>query len=595
MKASDYIAEFLAKEGVKHVFGVTGGMIIHIFDSIAKRKDIGYICTEHEQAAAIAADGYSRITNNLGVAITTSGPGATNLLTGTGCSYYDSIPVLNITGQVATSRLKRDKGVRQFGFQESPIQEIFSPITKYSAFVEDANQLKYELEKAVYIAKSGRPGPVLLDIPDDIQRAEINPELMPSFILERNCVDYDGIREKIKQCIPLIEKSKRPMILLGAGVKLGKSEEEAINFVRQLNFPVGLTWATKDMFLYNDKLYAGEFGVASQRYGNFAVQNSDLIIAIGTRMDQHHTGTPQNTFAREAKKIMLDVDNSELEKFKGTGLEWDVLINADVKDFFMLMNEKIDSIKTGDISAWLKKIEEFKKKYPSCPEKYLQEKDVNPYVFSEELSRQTLEGDIIVADTGSNLAQIMGGYKFRKKQKLFSDFNHTTMGYSLPASIGACFANDKRQIICISGDGGIQMNIQELATIKYHNLPIKIFVFNNSGYGMIQQTQDDWLNSKYEASTINSGVAIPDFYKIGKAYGLKVKRIKNNNELKNSLEEIMKYNGPVLCDVMLSPNQRILPFLKVGRPIEDPKPLLPRDEFLNNMIVKPTEQSLKEG
>ncbi|MCX6746799.1 MAG: thiamine pyrophosphate-binding protein [Candidatus Pacearchaeota archaeon] len=591
MKASDYIAEFLVNLGVKHIFGITGGAIVHTFDSIGKRKDIEYICTQHEQAAAMAADGYSRITKNIGVTVTTSGPGATNLLTGTCCSYYDSIPILNITGQVATNRLRGDKGVRQIGFQETPISKIYKPVTKYSVLVDNPKMLRYELEKAAHIAKSGRPGPVLVDIPDDIQRADINPDRLPSYIPEKISVDYAKIKEQAMQCVELINNSERPIIVLGAGVKLSGCEEEAMKFVRNLKIPVALTWATRDLFLEDNELNAGGFGITSQRYGNFAIQNSDLVLALGTRMDTHHTGTPLNMFAREAKKVILDIDNTELEKFRGSELKWDVSINADVKDFFMALQD-VRNVKEKNLSGWLDRIKEWKDKYP--PYKESAKTDyVDSYAFLEVLSKESLEGDIIITDAGGNLAQTMGGYRFRKKQTLFSAFNHSPMGNSLPESIGACFANDKRPVVCIIGDGGIQMNIQELATIKYHNLPIKIFVFNNKGYGMIQQTQDDWLNSRYEASDMENGIPVPDFVKIGNAYGLKTERIKNNKQLASKLKNALRYDGPVLCDVNISPDQRTVPMLKVGRPIEDAKPLLSREEFLENMIVKPAEQSLK--
>jgi len=590
MKVSDYIAKFLAKEGINEVFGVTGGAIIHTFDSIGKRKDIKYICTQHEQAAAMAADGYSRVSKNIGVTIVTSGPGATNILTGICCSYYDSIPVLNITGQVSTSRLRKNEKIRQIGFQETPIVEMCKPITKYAVRITDASKIRYELEKAIYIAKTERPGPVLLDIPDDIQRAEINPEECSSYIPEKSEIAYNKLKSKIEECKILIENAKRPIIILGAGIKLGKCENEAINFIKRLKFPVNLTWATKDMLLRDDELNAGVFGVASSRCGNFAVQNSDLILAIGTRMDQHHTGTPSNTFSRESKKILVDIDINEIKKFEDLSLKWDIAINSNAKDFFDFMNYEFN---TKDISKWINQIKKWKKDY-SCYKNISSGKDwINPYLFSERLSKETSEREIIVVDTGATLTEIMNGYEIYKKQRIFSDLNHTSMGYALPASIGACFANDKKQVICIIGDGGFQMNIQELATIKYHKLPIKIFIFDNGGYGMIKQTQDDWLNSNYEASSIEKGIAIPNFVEIGRAYELRSEEIKNEEDLKK-LKEILEYNGPVLCNVKISPDQRISPMLKVGRPIEDQKPLLPREEFLKQMIVKPLENSLKE-
>lgn len=587
MKASDYIAEFLVEQGIKYVFGTTGGAIIHTFDSIGKRKDIEYICPQHEQAAAMAADGYSRITKNMGVAIATSGPGATNLLTGTCSSYYDSIPILNITGQVPTKKFRKNKLIRQVGFQETPITEIFHPITKYSVLVKDKEKLRYELEKAVYIAKTGRPGPVLVDIPDDIQRGEINPETIQKFIPKPQKKNYKSLEEKVEECLRLMREAERPIIVLGAGVKLGDSEKEAIEFIRKSNFPANLTWATIDMMEYDDKLNAGGFGVTSQRYGNFAIQNSDLVIGLGTRIDFHHTGTPKNMFAREAKKIFLDIDEYELKKhYKDLGL--DLAINADVKDFFEIINKKLGGVNKKDISPWLNKIKEWKNKYPPYQKEDFKEKNfVNPYVFLEELSKKSKEGDVIIPDTGNNLAQTMGGYRIRKKQTIFSSFNNCPMGYSLPASIGACFAKDKKSINCITGDGGLQMNIQELATINYHKLPIKLFIFNNQGYGMIKQTQDDWLNSKYEASCKEKGVATPNFLEVGKAYGIKSESIRNHEDLIKKLPSILESPEAILCNLNLNPCQKTIPVLQVGNPIEDSKPLLPRKEFLENMIIKP--------
>ncbi len=590
MKLSDYIAEFLVKQNIKHIFGITGGAIVHIFDSIGKRNDINYICPQHEQTVAMAADAYSRITKKIGVGIVTSGPGATNLLTGVGCSYYDSIPVLFITGQVSRHRLRKDKKVRQLGFQETDVIDIFKPITKYAVLIEDPKKIKYELEKAIHIAKSGRPGPVLLDIPDDVQREEINPEELESYIPEH--LEKKDISNEINECIKLIEKSKRPIVILGAGVKLGKAEEKAMDFIKKLKFPVALTWATRDMLLQDDILNAGGFGITSQRYGNFAIQNSDLVIGIGTRLDTHHTGTPVNMFAREAKKIIIDIDESELDKFQDQ-IDFDVLINADVNDFFDKIKSPLEEIETQNILDWIFKINNWKKTYPSYNSSYPDNQKIDAYAFLEELSKKSSEGDIIITDAGGNLAQTMGGYEFRKKQTLFSAFNHSPMGYSFPASIGACFANNKKPIICIIGDGGLQMNIQELATMAHHKLPIKLFIFNNKGYGMIQQTQEDWLNSKYEASCCNKGIANPDFVEIGKAYGLKSERISNHRELKEKLPEILNSSEPVLCELEINPNQRVVPMLKVGRPIEDAKPLLPREEFLENMIIKPLDICLK--
>lgn len=595
MKLSDYIIEFLAKEGVKHIFGITGGAVLHLFDSIGKNKKISYICPQHEQAAAMAADAYSRISKNLGVAIATSGPGATNLITGVACSYFDSIPTIFITGQVSTFRLKENSPVRQIGFQETDIVKMFSPITKYSVLIKDKKMIRYELEKAVWIARNNRPGPVLLDIPDNIQREEINPEELISFTPSPKIINSIKIEKQVEECLKLIQKSKRPIVILGAGVKLGYAQEKTKKIIEQLKIPFVLTWATLDLFLYNHPLNAGGFGITSPRCGNFTVQNSDLILALGTRLDTHHTGTPINTFAREAKKIVVDIDLEELEKFDKYGMKVELMINEDINDFITFFSKKIKEITLPDFTTWIKKIEEWKKKYSFNLEELSKETEgIDSYVFLDFLSKKTEEGDIIITDAGGNLTQTFSGYQFRKNQTLFSAFNNSPMGYSLPASIGVCFANDKKKVICIIGDGGLQMNIQELATIAKHKLPIIIIVFNNKGYGMIKQSQDDWLNSNYEASSIEKGIAVPNFVKIADSYGLLTEKISNHQEIEEKLSRVLNTTEGILCEINISEKQQTIPMLKFGRPLEDSNPLLKRDEFLKNMIVKPLKQSLLE-
>ncbi|OGW83537.1 MAG: hypothetical protein A2987_03990 [Omnitrophica bacterium RIFCSPLOWO2_01_FULL_45_10] len=588
MKLSDYVAEFLVKQDVKHVFGITGGAIVHLFDSIANNKGLTYVCPQHEQTAAMAADAYSRVTGNLGVAVATSGPGATNLITGVACAHFDSIPTLFITGQVATFRLKRDSNVRQIGFQEIETVNMFKPITKYAVLVDEPNRIRFELEKAVSIAKSGRGGSCLIDIPDDIQRAQIDPEKLESFIPHKEKKDFKRLREQIEVCLTLISRAERPVVILGSGVKLGRAQEKARQFIEKLKFPVALTWATLDMFTHDYYLNAGGFGITSPRYGNFTIQNSDLIIALGTRLDTHATGSPLAAFAREAKKIILDIDESELLKFGKYGMKDALLINEDINDFLDIMNKDRGKIKTGDISRWIGRIKDWKRRYPICPRAYYDKEDsIDSYCFMDALSQETSKGDYIITDAGGTLTQTMQGYRMRREQTLFTAFNYSPMGYSLPASIGASFATNKNRVICIIGDGGIQMNIQELATIEKHHLPIKIFVINNQGYGMIKQTQDDWLDSRYEASSMEKGIAVPDFVKIAKAYGIDAEKISNHSEMNRVTRRVLNREGPLLCDVHVSENQRVVPMLKFGRPIEDASPLLERKEFLENMIIKP--------
>ena len=584
----------MAAQGIRHVFVVTGGAAAHLIDSVAKNPDIDYICTQHEQAAAMAADAYSRVTANIGAAIATSGPGATNLITGACCAYYDSIPVIYITGQVATFRSRKGTGVRQLGFQEADIVDIFKPFTKYAVLVDDPRKIRYELEKATYIARSGRPGPVLIDVPDNLQREDIDPIALEPFVPPQERETHGRLAERVAKCIPMLEKAQRPVVILGWGIRLARAEEEARELVDKLGFPVLPTWATMDILPSDHPLVAGSFGLHGTRYGNFTVQNADLVLSIGCRLDTHLTGSPVTTFAREAIKIIVDIDSSELDKFNESGMNVDVAIYADAKDFLDTINNKIDGIVTQDTVEWKKRIAGWKNKYPICPPDYYQEEGVNPYVFVKILSRESSQGDVIFVDTGCGVAWMLQAFDFKEGQRLFSAFNNTPMGYSLPASIGASFALGRQPVTCITGDGGLQMNIQELATIIRHNLPIKIFLLNNHGYSMIRQTQDQWLDSKYEASTVEGGLAFPDFVKVAEAYGYKTVTINSNRELQKCVQEVLNSIGPVFCNVVISPEHRVTPQVKFGRPIEDAEPLLSREEFMGNMIIRPLDVSLEQ-
>lgn len=593
MKLSDYVACFLAAQGIGHVFVITGGAAAHLIDSIAKNPNIDYICTQHEQAAAMAADAYSRVTENLGAAIATSGPGATNLITGACCAYYDSIPVIYITGQVATFRLSKGTGIRQLGFQEADTVNIFRPLTKYAVLVDDPQRIRYELEKASHLARSGRPGPVLVDLPDNVQRIDIEPDELEPFVPVPQNKDPGRLEEQVETCIKLLENAKRPVIILGWGIRLSRAGEEAREFVNKTGFPVLPTWAMMDILPSNHPLIVGSFGLHGTRYGNFAVQNADLVLSIGSRLDTHLTGSPITTFAREAKKIIVDVDINELNKYQKFSMEVDVLIHSDVKDFLQVINSKIDGVTKQDTSEWQKRIEEWKARYPICPPAYYQQKEVNPYVFVKTLAKESSTGDVIFVDTGCGVAWMMQGFEFKKNQRLFSAFNNTPMGYSLPASIGACIALGKKPVTCVTGDGGLQINIQELATIIKFDLPIKIFLINNKGFSMIKQTQDQWFDSRYVASNTENDLAFPDFVKVAEAYGYKTVTIASNRELHRRIREVLDSRGPVFCNVEIGPEHRVIPQVKFGRPIEDAEPLLDRKEFLENMIVKPVEASLK--
>lgn len=595
MKLSDYVAAFLARQGVTHVFAISGGACLHLIDSIAKAEGIEYVCPHHEQAGAMAADAYARTTGRLGAAISTSGPGATNMITGICCAFYDSVPVIYITGQVATFRLKRDTGVRQLGFQETDIVEMCRPITKYAVQLTDPSRVRHELEKAVHIATSGRPGPVLIDIPDNLQREDVDVDGMTGFTAPPTVAAESDLRDVARRTLELLRKSSRPILIYGWGIRLARGDAAATAFLERSRLPVVPTWGAVDLVPSHAPNYVGTFGLHGTRYGNFAVQNSDCIVAIGTRLDTHETGTPLSSFGREARKVVVDIDPAELAKFPGFGLTIDLPVEADARRFLEALLRELDGTELPDISAWRERIRQWREQFSICPPANYSRDCVDPYVFVKTLSG-VLKADATVAiDTGCAVAWFMQAFESKPGQRVFSALNNTPMGYALPAAIGASFALGGKPVVCLIGDGGLMMNIQELATIMHHRLPVKVIVLNNHGYSMIQQTQDQWLGSRYHASSEVGGLSFPDFVTIAQAHRMAAARVERNAGLAAAIERAVAHPGPFLCDVALDPAERVIPQVTFGRPIEDAGPLLTRDVFLRNMLVKPTDASREGG
>ena len=443
MKLSDYVADFISHQ-TRHVFVGNGGCVVHILDSMDKHRGLKIIPCENEQGAAIAAEAYTRVSGKLGTAIATSGPGMINLLQGIACAYYDSIPSLFISGASPTSQLRGERKVRQLGFQEMDVVGITTPLTKYAVLVTDPKKIRYELEKLVYLAREGRPGPVMLDLPDDLQRAEIEPNELETFTPPADRLPVDP--EVIVETLRLIKVAKKPVVIVGGGVKLAQAQELCRRFLDRSGLPFATTWTTIDLFLDDEPGLVGNFGISANRAGNFVVQNADLILSLGSRLDTHQTGSRAALFAPKAKKIMVDIDRDELQK--NNGMPVDVSIQCDLKDFLTAMNKA--KIETASLAAWRDRIIKWRQRYPICPrENYKQNKKINPYVFINELSRKSKSGDIVITDAGATLTWTMQGYKIRHRQQLFSAFNHSPMGYALPASIGAQFAAPAKRVICI--------------------------------------------------------------------------------------------------------------------------------------------------
>ena len=577
MKLSDYIAEFLSKI-TDSVFVGQGGNIIHVLDSLGKRKDIEVIPSQNEQGASIAADAYSRLTNKIGVTAATSGPGMLNLMQGMACSFFDSIPTFHFSGAVVTGQLRKNKKIRQIGFQEMEVVDLVKPITKYAVLLKDKDKIRYELEKMFYLAHEGRPGPVLMDLPDDLQRAEIDPKKLISFNppkFKSKKINFD------KKLISLISNAKRPLIILGHGINLSNTKKDVEKFIKNTGIPFAPSWGTIDLFPYKNKLNAGTFGVAATRYGNFAVQNCDLLISLGCRLNTQITGSNIKSFAPNAKKIVVDIDENEFKK--NNGLKIDLKINLDLKIF---LKRAISLIKRKkNYGPWIKKFKEWKKKYPVIKSEYFsQANNNNAYVFMKKLSDKTGKNDILIPDASANLIWAMQSFQ-TKGQRVFTALNHSPMGYSMPATIGAHLADKSKNIICTIGDGSMQMNIQELATVAHFKFPVKIFVINNNGYGLIKQTQDTWLDSRRVGVDESSGLAMPDLQKIAKAYKIETIEINNHNELDEKVEYVLRSKEPILCDVKISENQKVIPKLEFGRAIHDLSPRLSEEELQSNMIL----------
>ena len=587
MNVADYILKFLISKNVNNVFLITGGAISFVVDAFSRNKKIKYTCVAHEQAAAMMADAYSRVDKGFGATMVTSGPGAQNLITGIACSWFDSVPVIHISGQVNSFELsstnKTTKKVRQVGFQETDIVSIVKPITKFAYQLKKPNEIKYILEKAFYLSNQGRPGPVLIDIPMDFQRVKINPNKIKSFKAPKKKINHQ-IVSNVYRVKALLNKSKRPILILGGGVRMSKSVNQLEKFLKNIDLPIVTTWSGLDTMDYRDKKYIGCIGVYGSRAANFAVQNSDLVLNFGSRLDTRITGGKPETFARLAKVVSIDIDRHELNKKRG--LHVYLKINEDLNKFLSTFNLKLKEFKFSASSSWKNICQQWKSMYPNVQSSYFkQKKYVNPYCFIDRLSKKLNKRDIIVTDDGGHLTWTIQAFKVKKGQRVFSAFGNSPMGYAFPAALGASFANKKKRIICIDGDGSIQINIQELQTMVANNLPIKLFIINNDGYGIIKQFQELYLNKRYEASISSKGVTNPNFKKISNAYGINYSEIKNNKQIDKILNKILNSKKPEFVNVIIDPNQKIIPKLQFGKPIEDLSPLLPRLEFKKNMII----------
>jgi acetolactate synthase-1/2/3 large subunit len=596
MKLSDYVATFVRDQGVKHVFMVAGGGAMHLNDSFGHCPGLEFISSMHEQAAAMATETYAKVTENLGAALVTTGPGGTNTVTGVAGAWLDSTPCLFISGQVKRTDRIGNSGVRQLGIQEVDIASIVHPITKYAVTVMEPEQIRYHLEKAVYLARSGRPGPVWIDIPIDVQASPVEETTLQGF--DPQPVDKNAeLNIKVAEIMALLQQAERPVLLIGNGVRLAGGKHELNQLLTRLNIPVLTTWLALDMLPESHPRFVGRPGTIAPRGANFAMQNADLLISIGARLDIAITGYDRMAFARGAKKVMVDVDKYELRKLHPI---IDIPIQADARDFLGEFNHQLDATLPLDFSQWMQRCKKWYEAYPVVLPEYRDQTDfVNTYVLSEVVSEVSGEGDMIVpGSSGAGIEIFLLAYKAKPGQRVLQTSALGAMGYGLPAAIGACIASSLKRTIAVDGDGGFQLNIQELEVVKRLNLPIKFFILNNNGYASIRTSQSRYFG-RLSGADQTSGFTVPDIRKVASAYGLATCLIANPHKLDEQVREVLDMPGPVLCEVMISPEEPRAPSLSsrvtksgkmISKPLEDLWPFLSRQEFLSNMIIPPIEE-----
>ena len=584
-KVSNYFALFLREQGIDKVFIVTGGASIHLLHSLEETAGIDPIPVHHEQAAGMAADGYARAKMSIGAAISTSGPGATNLLTSIAGAWFDSIPTLFITGQVATYRMKGDLEIRQLGFQETDIVQMARPITKSAVQITAVSEIEKVLHDSVELALSGRPGPVLIDIPDDIQRS-VGEFSIPKRITKQLSRIPGNSRtfelEKIKE---LLKQSSRPIIIFGAGANTAITRQFSKEIANTLGIPILVTWRAKDLIAGDSEFLIGTFGSHGTRWGNFAIQNSDLVLAVGTRLSTRETGGDLNTWARQAKLVHIDIEKAESRKLSVLGKSPELSIHADLDDFLPQLVEYIGSnFLTSNWKVWMDWIRQRKMRYAYTSSS--KDSAITGYDFYRSLQSALATNEQIYVDTGCTVAWAMQCLEISKSIRIHHDCNNTAMGWALPAAIGGSLASQDRPTTCISGDGSLMMNLQELSTVKSINKNLRVIVLNNLGYGMVRQTEDQWMQGKHIGTDSRSGdLLFPDFVKLARAFGLRARRVQNLAELSEALQTMYESQEINFLEVVIDPDSKVVPQTRFGYPLEDSEPALSREELLENMII----------
>lgn len=574
------------------MFMLPGGGAMHLNDSLGKSSKIQYVCCLHEQACAIAAEAYARVNNEIGLLMVTTGPGGTNALTGVAGAYLESTPMIVISGQVKRLDMINHQGVRQQGMQELDIISVAEPITKYAVLVDEPQMIRYHMEKALYEATHGRKGPVWLDIPLDVQAAMIDEEQLIGYTKDF-VIPNTYLEKQVLKIIALINQSERPVLLAGNGIRLSDGIDIFERLKEELGIPVLTTWNGIDLLDENDPLYFGRPGGLGHRYANFIQQNSDFFLSIGARLNLLQTGFNFDGFAREAVKVMVDIDSAELHKIN---VRPDLAVCADAKEFMELMMKHKDKLIKKNRDEWFAYGHRLKKKYPIVKTEYWEQKElVNTYCLLETISDNLTADDVFVSGSSGSCIDIsMQTFKVKKGQRVFSTKGLASMGYGLPSAIGACLASGGKRTVGVNGDGGFVMNIQELETLRRLNLPIKIFVLCNRGYGAIKTTQTNIFNGHLVACNENSNLSLPPIAKVAEAYGLHTVIIRSNAELEEKVKHALAYDGPVIIEVM-TPIELVAFPKQVSykrsdgqmesKPLEYMNPPLNEEEMKENMLV----------
>ena len=600
MRVADFVFEFIAQQKIKHVFFLPGGGAMHLNDGLLRQRSIAPVSMLHEQGASIAAEGYARTSGKFGVCLVTSGPGSTNAMTGLAGAWFESTPVMFISGQVKRADLRRGSGVRQLGSQELEIVPVVSSLTKYAVCLTEPLLVRRELEKALHLMQEGRPGPVWIDIPLDVQATDIDPDDLISFDpaeLSPTRMSDLANGEILTKLVHLLRQARRPVLLVGNGVHCARAERELRELIDRLNIPTLTTWIAADLLEYSHPLCFGRPGTAAPRGANFTIQNADFLLAIGCRMDFAITGFNRAQFCRGATIAVVDIDPAELKKL---GDLPDLAIVGDAKVFIKSLLEKLGNDDDLAYPEWVKQCTEWKEKYPVVlPEYRAQKGFANTYVFTETLCEELSENDLIIpGSSGASIDTFWLSAKLKKGQRTVATGGLGAMGYGLPAAIGGCLGGDRRRTISVDGDGGFVMNIQELEVVRRLNLPIKFFVLNNNGYASIRAMQNGYFRQTIGADP-NSGLTLPDICRLAAAFGIDTLRIQDQFELRQVIRRALDADGPVVCEVMVQPDQAIGPRVSsrirtdgsmVSSPLEDLFPFLDRTELEANMFIPLVEQ-----